>query len=46
MIYPYWKLKAKILRIPICRKCGCVLDEEYKQRKRGKLCKECSPYKG
>ena len=37
----YWKLKAKILRIPICRKCGERLDKEYQLRQQGKLCLEC-----
>ena len=37
----YWKLKAKILRIRICRKCGERLDKDFKKRKQGYICKEC-----
>jgi protein-arginine kinase activator protein McsA len=37
----YWELKAKILEVTICRKCGMPLDDNYKKRRRGKLCLTC-----
>ena len=37
----YWKLYAKIFFITICRRCGEILDKEYKKRRRGKLCVTC-----
>ena len=40
----YWKLHCKLGGITICRKCGIILDGDYKERNRGKLCKNCSPY--
>ena len=41
MMDGYWKLYAKIFGIPICRKCGAVMDVDYKKRRRGKLCLLC-----